>query len=133
MEITTKKEQVLENTPDDLNPKKVIEAVPIDEDGPENIFDSNYRTVVYDTEDITLKEGILDCIPDDSNASRVANVNETVRIPEKSFDDINDDPNVQNSNDRGSIARTGKIIENTPDNSNPEKVVVIPLLRSKKQ
>ena len=92
-----------------------------------------HTTVVYETEDITLKEETLDFIPDDLNASRVGNVNETVIIPEKSFDDITDDPNVQNSNDRGSLAITGKILENTQENPTPKKVVVIPLLRSKKQ
>ena len=69
MEITTKIELVLENTTDNPNSKKVIEAVPI-EDGPENIHDSNYMTVVYDTEDITLKGETLDCVPDDLNSCR---------------------------------------------------------------
>ena len=128
-----KLELVLENIADDPNSMNVIKAVPIEEDDPENSLDSNYRTIVYDTEDITLKEETLDCIPDDLHASRVGNVNETVTIPEKSFDNITDDPNVQNSNDRGSLARTGKILENTPENPTPKKVVVIPLLRSKKQ
>ena len=130
MEITTKIEPVIENTTDNPNSKKVIEAVPIEEDGPEHILDSNYRTVVFDTEDITLKEEILDSIPDDLNASRDGNVNKTVIKTENSFDD----PNVQKvSKDRRSLARAEKIIENTPDNPTLKKVVVIPLLRSKKQ
>ena len=80
MEITTKLELGLEKITDDPNSKKVIKTVPIEEDGPENILDSNYRTIVYDTEDITLKEETLDYIPDDLNANRVGNVNETVII-----------------------------------------------------
>ena len=125
MEITTK----IENTTDNPSSKKVIQAVPI-EDGPENILNSNYMTVVYDTEDVTLKEEILDCIPDDLNVSMDGNVNGIVIKPENSFDD----PNVQKvSKYRRSLARVEKIIENTPDNPTLKKVVVIPLLGSKKQ
>ena len=177
----------MENTTDFPNSKKVIEAVPIEGDIPENILDSDYVTVVYETEDLNARrvnetvmiseksfddsdyvtviyetedinddpnvqtvskdrgspartgkiiENIpdkFDCNPDDPNSSRVGSVNETDTIPEKSFDDITDDPNVQNSDNRGSLARTGKILENTPENPTPKKVVVIPILRSKKQ
>ena len=89
---------------------------------------------VYDTEDITLKEEALDCIPDDLNASRDGNVNETVMIPAKSFDDFTDDPNLQKvSKNRGSLARIERILENIPKNTNSKRVVVIPLLRSNTQ